>query len=215
MLSRVACLQPYFPRRVPTCVRGWNKFSRYSFRLSLSSPSPSLCFYLLTFVTFIRTLIFINVHDECDFEAILSHTRASDFELFASQGEYGKSLMSQSSVHYLCEYYYIHGLFSEDGDGGRERRERGRERERRARCERGTEIQSARNHVTGFPFATIETLRGRSIRGSSYLFDPCSRIFLLSKYLYHFFSCYLRTRSRLLRLFSESCVQSRVIDFIR
>lgn len=70
-----------------------------------------------------------------------------------------------------------------------------RERERRARCERGTEIQSARNHVTGFPFATIETLRGRSIRGSSYLFDPCSRIFLLSKYLYHFFSCYLRTRS--------------------
>lgn len=96
-----------------------------------------------------------------------------------------------------------------------ERGEKEGEREKRARCERGTEIQSARNHVTGFPFATIETLRGRSIRGSSYLFDPCSRIFLLSKYLYHFFSCYLRACSRLLRLFSESCVQSRVIGFIR
>lgn len=114
-----------------------------SVSLSLSSPSPSLCFYLLTFVTFIRTLIFINVHDECDFEAILSHTRASDSELFASQGEYGKSLMSQSSVHYLCEYYYIHGLFSEDGDGGRERRERGREREASAMRERDGDSKRA------------------------------------------------------------------------
>lgn len=50
--------------------------------------------------------------------------------------------MSQSSVHYLCEYYYIHGLFSEDGDKG-ERGEKEGEREASAMRERDGDSKRA------------------------------------------------------------------------
>lgn len=181
--------------------------------LSLFSLSFSL--FLLTYVRYLYSNSYFY---QCTWwmrfrSYLIAHTRERLRVICISR--WIREKLDESKLRALFMWVLLHTRAFFGRRRRREREERKRERERRARCERGTEIQSARNHVTGFPFATIETLRGRSIRGSSYLFDPCSRIFLLSKYLYHFFSCYLRTRSRLLRLFSESCVQSRVIGFIR